>query len=100
MRYGRSFFISECGIKVLKKYPLSIPTRIGIVVPKKLAKTIVKRNRIKRQVRHIFIELLPRLRQGYDIVFLTREGFLQLEFDEMKERIISLLKRARVANGN
>ena len=92
MQYGRPFFIAECGIKILKKQ-LSVPTRIGIVVPKKLTKTIVKRNRIKRQIRHIFIKLLSSIPPGHDIVFLTRPRFLDLTFDAMKERIEYLLSK-------
>jgi ribonuclease P protein component len=82
-------------MKILKKYPTSVHTRIGIVVPKKIAKTIVKRNLIKRKVRHIFIELLPRLRKGYDIVFLTREKFLPLTFQEMERKIVFILEKAQ-----
>lgn len=93
---GRAFFIRECGIKVLRNYNKNQPSRIGIVVPKKLTKTIVKRNRIKRQVRHIFIELLPRLKQGYDIVLITRAGVLELTFEEMAQRVRAVLERARL----
>ena len=94
MERGRSFFIRDCGIKVLQRKNAESPTRIGIVVPKKLTKTIVKRNRIKRQVRHIFIDLLPEIPSNLDIVFLSRPGFINLESEEMKKLITSLIKKA------
>lgn len=93
---GRAFFTRGCGIKALRNYDKDAQTRIGIVVPKKLAKTIVKRNRIKRQARHIFTELLPNLKHGYDIVFLTRAGFLELIFEDMKEKILYLLRKTQL----
>lgn len=93
---GRAFFTRECGIKALRNYDKTRPARIGIVVPKKLARTIVKRNRVKRQARSIFLELLPSLSAGYDIVFISRVGFIELPFTEMKERTRVLLKRARL----
>ena len=92
---GRSFFVKEFGIKSVPR-KRGMPTRIGIIVPKKITKTIVKRNRIKRQVRHIFLELIDDIAPGYDIVFFTRPDFLGLEFMEMKEKIISVLKRIRL----
>jgi ribonuclease P protein component len=111
IEHGRSFFIKEFGIKsVPRKRELPYrakrgsrdakrPTRIGIVVPKKITKIIVKRNRIKRQVRHIFLGLIADLAPGYDIVFFARPDFLKLEFKEMEEKIVSVLKRIRLLGG-
>lgn len=96
MQQGRSFFLKECGIKYLaQKYPKA--TRIGIVVPLKLTRTNVLRNRIKRQIRHIFIQHLSEINQGYDIVVLTRQEFLSLSFQEMENKIVNLLQKAMLA---
>ncbi|HCA67288.1 MAG: ribonuclease P protein component [Candidatus Jacksonbacteria bacterium RIFOXYA2_FULL_44_7] len=92
---GRAFFIRECGIKILRNYK-NQPTRIGIVVPKKITKTIVKRNKIKRQARHIFLKFLPFLAQGYDIVLLVRESFIDLEFEEKEKKIGYLLTKTKI----
>lgn len=94
---GRSFFVTEFGIKSLKKKN-ELPTRIGIVVPKKQTRTIVLRNRIKRQVRHIFLEIIGNLKPGYDIVFLSRPAFIKLEFKEMRTKIINVLTKIKLIN--
>ncbi len=44
------------------------PTQIGLVVSKKVSKKAVVRNRIKRQLRAIFRQHLPRLQSGLHIV--------------------------------
>ncbi|MBI4359465.1 MAG: ribonuclease P protein component [Candidatus Jacksonbacteria bacterium] len=98
---GRAFFIRECGIKALKDYrqdSKNRATRIGIVVPKKLARTVVKRNRVKRQVRHIFLSMLPNMAVGYDIVFIARAGFIELTCSEMKDKIRLLLQKTSLLN--
>ena len=96
---GRSFFVKEFGIKSIP-HRRGVPTRIGIVVPKKITGTIVKRNRIKRQVRHIFLRLVDDLAPGYDIVFFARPNFLNLKFKEMQEKIMSVLKRIHLIKWN
>jgi len=95
IKKGRSFFISEFGIKFLKKKSLS-PTKIGIVIPKKITRTIVKRNRVKRQIRHIFFDLIEQMPPRYQIVFLARADLLKLEFKKMQEKIIAVLKQVNL----
>jgi ribonuclease P protein component len=92
MQKGRSFFIREFGVKLFNRRD-GQPTRIGIVVSKKITRTIVKRNRAKRQIRHIFIPLLPLLPDGFDIIFLARPECMKLEFKEMEEKIGALFKK-------
>jgi ribonuclease P protein component len=58
-------------------------TRIGIVVPGKLAKAH-KRNRMKRQIRSIFRENLKNIPQGLLISFIlwdTNYNFRQIKLD-------------------
>ena len=94
MQKGRSFFVTEFGIKYLRRGDAH-PTRIGIVVPKKITKTIVKRNRIKRQIRHVFVELLDGLHPGYDITLVARAPIMELAFGNMKGKIAWALEKAR-----
>lgn len=88
------FFVRECGIKYLpRRSQTAAPSRVGIVVPKKMTRTIARRNLIKRQVRHIFIELLGRLKPGYDIVFLARPEFITMEFNRKRTQVTSILEK-------
>ncbi|HBH46038.1 MAG: ribonuclease P protein component [Candidatus Jacksonbacteria bacterium RIFOXYC2_FULL_44_29] len=92
---GRSFFIKEFGIKILPTGSAQ-PTRIGIIVPKKITRTIVRRNRVKRQVRNIFLGLIDNLASGFDLIFFARADFLKLEFVEMNQKISDVLKKMRL----
>lgn len=96
MQRGRFFFVREFGIKSLIRPKTNLPTRIGIVVPKKQTRTIARRNRVKRQVRAIFLEIIGQLKPGYDIVFLSRPAFIKLEFETMKEKIMAVLKNIKL----
>lgn len=67
----------------------AIASKIGIVISKKISKSAVIRNRIKRQLRAIFRQLLSQLKQGLQIVVTvsTLEGspnYLQLQEDLTK----------------
>lgn len=95
MTKGRSFFVKECGINILQRRD-ALPSRIGIVVPKKLTRTIARRNYFKRQVRNIFLQNLRALPHGFDIVFVARSGFGELPFEDKRTRIVQLLERARL----
>ena len=95
MTKGRAFFVKEFGIKSIRKQS-NLLSKVGIIVPKKIAGTAVLRNRIKRQVRHIFLKRIDQIQPGYDIVFMARPDFLKLKFDEMEEKIISVLKRVKL----
>lgn len=92
---GRGFFVKEFGIKSIRK-PSNLLSKVGIIVPKKIARTAVLRNRIKRQVRHIFLKHIDQIQLGYDIILIARPDFLKLKFDEMEEKIINVLKRIKL----
>ncbi|MDD5750091.1 MAG: ribonuclease P protein component [Candidatus Pacebacteria bacterium] len=74
-------------------------SRIGFVCSKKVAKRAVARNRVKRRLREIVRMMLPDIRPGYDMVFLTRPGMAETGFDEMKLIAEKLLKKARLIAG-
>jgi len=73
-------------------------SRVGFVCGKKVAKRAVARNKIKRRLREIVRALLPSIKPGFDLVFLTRPGAADLEFEEMGLIVEGLLERARVLN--
>ncbi len=52
----------------------------------------MRRNRLKRQLKEIIRRWLsPLIRQGYDIVIITRPWINSLNFYEIKENLLSLL---------
>jgi ribonuclease P protein component len=54
----------------------------------------VQRNRIRRQLKACFDELLPGLRRGWDLVAVARQPIVQAEFSEIRSGIAKLLEQA------
>jgi len=69
--------------------------KIGFVVSKKLSKSAVIRNRIKRQMREVvrlFIQK-NRLKTGYFLLISAKKEILDKEYKEIEKSIEQLLKR-------
>lgn len=66
--------------------------RLGLSVSKKLGNA-VKRNAIKRQLRHLIQEFTPKL-QPYDLVIIARKGVEELTHAEIKQNLTHVLTLA------
>lgn len=64
--------------------------RAGISVSKKLGNA-VKRNTIKRRIRHCLMELAPDLRQ-LDFVIIARKGVEELDYQGIKANLIHVFR--------
>lgn len=91
---GKSFFVQEIGIKSLPNN-LEV-TKIGIVVSTKLTKKAVERNRLKRQLREVIRHALPEIREGFDLMIITRPGILGKSYREIDEVVRKILGRLRL----
>jgi ribonuclease P protein component len=76
------------------------PTQIGISISQKVSKKAVVRNRIKRQIRAIFRQLLPRLSPGWQLVVVVRPGAQECEYAQFLRELEQLLVEAEVLNGH
>jgi ribonuclease P protein component len=91
---GRAYSSSILWIKVLPNY-LDY-SRVGIVVSKKTARQAVARNKIKRRLRSLLRERLPRLKSGYDLIITVRPEILQQSYSELAETLDNLLTKAQL----
>jgi ribonuclease P protein component len=76
------------------------PSRIGISISKKVSKKAVVRNRIKRQIRAILRQLLPRLKSGWNIVISVRSQAVECDYQQFLQELEQLLAKAEVLNGS
>ncbi len=71
--------------------------RIGFAVPRSAGGAVV-RNRIKRQLREVWTELLPQVDSGRDYVLIVRPGLPDAAesrgFDWLRERVTEVLGKA------
>jgi ribonuclease P protein component len=71
--------------------------RLSVVVNKKVNKSAVKRNRIRRVVYEVVRQLEDKIVQPYDIVVtIFSDQILDLEHKEIQTMISSQLKQARI----
>lgn len=68
--------------------------RLGLSVSKKLGNAVT-RNRIKRRIRHIIMELDERL-ITCDFVVIARKGVESMDYQDMKKNLIHVLKLAKL----
>lgn len=76
------------------------PTRIGISVSQKVSKKAVIRNRIKRQIRAAFRQLLPQLSPGWRLIVGVRTEASQCDYAQFLRELKQLLAKAEVLNGH
>ena len=95
-RHGRSV---STRFLVLYSFPREDDgeSRIGFAVPRTAGGAVV-RNRIKRQLRELWTELLPELEGGRDYVLIVRPGLADAAeargFDWLRERVTEVLGKA------
>ncbi len=71
--------------------------RIGISVSKKLANA-VKRNRLKRQIRNIVMNILAGYALGYDLVFVARRELYSSSYEQIRKTVEAILRRTALRN--
>jgi ribonuclease P protein component len=68
-------------------------TRMGITTGKKIGKA-VQRNRCRRIIREAFRQLLPKLKDGYDYVFVARTATVKRTSTELLHVMSEQLQKA------
>ncbi len=78
----------------------TLPIQVGISISKKVSKRAVVRNRIKRQLKAIVRQFLPRLELGLRMVILVRSEALTYDYGQFLQELEQLLKKAEVLHGD
>jgi ribonuclease P protein component len=77
-----------------------LPIQVGISISKKVSKRAVVRNRIKRQLKAIVRQFLPRLESGLRMVILVRSEALTYNYGHFLQELEQLLIKAEVLHGD
>lgn len=79
---------------VVKAHKSNWPnSRLAIVVSRKISKSAVIRNRIRRRLSGLVEELWQTVRPGYDIVISVRSDISALPADKLRESLSEQLRR-------
>ncbi len=76
-------------------------SRFGFVISKKVAKKASQRNKIKRVLRELVREFIPRLKGGFSCIFLVRQEVLE-KIEAKKRNILvkelaGIFKKAKIS---
>lgn len=93
-KLGQAFFGPELGIKWIKNNLLY--SRFGISISLKIDKKAVVRNRIKRILRAILKENLSKISKGFDFLILTKPKIKELEYQEIKRKLLLILEKSKL----
>jgi len=72
--------------------------RTAFVISNKIHKKAVKRNKARRLVNEVVYELLPKIKKGYDGVFLAKKAIIKADYKEIKKETLMVLKKAHLLN--
>ncbi|MDQ3018867.1 MAG: ribonuclease P protein component [bacterium] len=89
---GRSFF-NPCFI--LKSIPALEGCKVTVIVSTKVSKKAVDRNRLKRVIREVVREALPRFKPG-TYAFIVKLAAMKITSAELKEQVSQALKASKV----
>ena len=104
--HGRFVGGALCTMKVWHIVPAQFPKRgyskedlkIGFVVGKKVSKSAVKRNRLKRQMREVVRLLVKKMeiRAGNMIILMAKPEMFGKSYAEIEQDVHLLLRRAKL----
>lgn len=69
-------------------------TRIGITVGKRVARSAVQRNRVRRRIRESLRSCYARLQPGRDVVLIARPPALEASWAQLQEALYTVIARA------
>ncbi|MBQ7885007.1 MAG: ribonuclease P protein component [Clostridia bacterium] len=75
------------------------PFKVGFSVNNKIGKAVV-RNKVKRRMREAFGQLIALVDRRFNYVFIAREGIAENSFDEIKNNMLAIVKKAGLLNEN
>jgi len=91
---GRSTANRQFVVYVLDK-PEQPYFRIGLSVSKKIGKAVV-RNRVKRYIRQVILEMKEELAAGKDYIVIARIPTAEMDYFEVKKSLIHVFRKAGV----
>lgn len=95
-RKGKNLRSKLITLKFLTNYYRRF-SRVSVVVSKKVKKTAIGRNRIRRRVYEIIYPLINNFEQIFDVVLIINQPEIDnLSYQELKDKITTLFQEAHL----
>lgn len=95
---GRTVRGQGCGLRYIANHRLAT-YRVAVVVSKKVHKSAVVRNRIRRRLYEIVRTKVPATKEPYDLVLIVYSDQLAtMPFDQLQTLVLELLDKAGVVD--
>ena len=91
---GKKFYGKNLSLILLKSDLKN--TRVGLIVSKKVSKKACLRNKIKRRIYSLIRDKLPKIKNQFDIVIITKPEIKEKKFFEIAEIIDEIFKKAKI----
>ena len=73
------------------------PFKVGFSVSNKIGKAVV-RNNVKRRMREAFGQIILLVDRRYNYIFVAKEGIENYSFEDIKELMLQIIKKAGLIN--
>jgi len=71
-------------------------SRFAFSLPVKLFRKATERNERKRKLREVVRTLFPDIKEGYDVIFVAKEGIKEKDYWKIKKSVTEILEKARL----
>ncbi len=83
---------SIVSVYYIKFLDTTTPTKVGIIIPNKVLKSAVARNRLKRVIRAVVRNNIAKIRYGYGIVIYPRITSKEVFYEEFNVEFNKILQ--------
>ena len=70
-------------------------SRFGFIISKKIHQKATKRNRARRLLTEAVRSFLPKIKPGFDGVFLVKKNLLNQDLEKIKKKVEAMLRKAQ-----
>jgi ribonuclease P protein component len=76
----------------------SNPSRFAIIIGLKISKKAVERNKKRRQLKEIIRLNTDKIKKGFLILVVAKEGILEADYQELEKEFLGLVNKAGLNN--
>jgi ribonuclease P protein component len=98
IKSGRGLNSSQFNLKWLPLADKSSPSQFSVIVAKKVAKTAVARNRLKRRLRYVLEKNFAKMEPGYQIAIFLWLNLLTTPFSTLEQDLLGILIKTKLSH--